>query len=925
MRFYTLLILFSLISSSLLAQNITVTNHNNSGSGSLRNAISTATSGSTITFSSSLSGDSIVLSSGEIQISKNLTITGPGADKLRIVSNNTSRIFSIDSNISIKITGLSLMRAKSTTHGGAILNKGTLTLEHCYFAYNHAAYSGGAIFNKGEIDISYSTFAYNQADSNGGALANENALLSLFNSTVSSNKAKFRGGGIYNKSLDNTSVPRTWLKHVTLAFNRSGTEGGGIANTFNNYLDTAIYYLESSLIAENMAGTYAKDIFRDLSSRCIIFSYGSNLVGNSDSSGIQGTTGDILGNSTSPMEARLKPLAVYSGDMPVHRLDCGSPALDAGGFGSYPDDQEGNKRPFYGVNDIGAIEAQVDMYIPVVYLGSDIDTCVGTTINLDAFSSDSVNWYLNSNIAAADTPKFQFISSKYDSVIVEAISVAGCIGRDTMLVKLFDKKKPQIQNCPGKVTSYISIPGCLGTATWTPPTAIDDCGLDTIIGDFSPGDTFAIGQTDVVYRAYDLAGNYDSCIVRVIIKDSIKPVITCPGNMKQNIDSGACGAIVSYARPVANDNCSGTSIKLISGYDSAAFFPAGVTRVTWQATDNAGNIDSCSFTVTVVDTVFPKLICPADTEIVAESGKCGATITFSDPGFIENCTNYKLVQTDGLASGSFFPVGKHRIAYKISDVSNNTDTCEFFITIIDKEKPKIQCLADIETCDRTITYPDPDYSDNCSMSVLKRIKGLPSGSHFPVGTTTIVYVATDDAGNTDTCRFNIIVHPTPKVDLGPDKTVFYGDTFSFLPDVTYGYSYEWSPIDYLDNPNVKQPLAQPLDNISYALLVTSEFGCTASDTINVGVRYEFIIPSGFTPGDGNHLNDVWDIKGIIKYPDCEVSIYDRWGRQIFFSKGYTEKWDGTFEGNDLPMDTYYYIVNLNDGSEVRTGTVTLIR
>ncbi len=81
---------------------------------------------------------------------------------------------------------------------------------------------------------------------------------------------------------------------------------------------------------------------------------------------------------------------------------------------------------------------------------------------------------------------------------------------------------------------------------------------------------------------------------------------------------------------------------------------------------------------------------------------------------------------------------------------------------------------------------------------------------------------------------------------------------------------------------------------------------------------------GFSPnGDGK--NDVWNIPGIDKYPNCTVKIFNTWGIEVFTSKGYGTPWDGKYKGNDLPAATYYYVIDPGDGSSELTGPVSLVK
>ncbi|MFS2185302.1 MBG domain-containing protein [Mucilaginibacter sp. Mucisp84] len=85
-----------------------------------------------------------------------------------------------------------------------------------------------------------------------------------------------------------------------------------------------------------------------------------------------------------------------------------------------------------------------------------------------------------------------------------------------------------------------------------------------------------------------------------------------------------------------------------------------------------------------------------------------------------------------------------------------------------------------------------------------------------------------------------------------------------------------------------------------------------------------IVPNAFSPnGDGQ--NDTWIIKNIENYPNSTIDIYNRRGERLYSSIGYDVPWDGKSKGNELPYETYYYIINLKNGSKAISGYVTVIR
>jgi len=112
---------------------------------------------------------------------------------------------------------------------------------------------------------------------------------------------------------------------------------------------------------------------------------------------------------------------------------------------------------------------------------------------------------------------------------------------------------------------------------------------------------------------------------------------------------------------------------------------------------------------------------------------------------------------------------------------------------------------------------------------------------------------------------------------------------------------------------------------NYLVTITDFFGCTYSNTFAVGFdASEIEIYNAFTPnGDGK--NDVWNIKYIEAYPNCEIVVYDKWGVKVFESTGYSTPWDGRYNGKDLPAGTYYYVIDLKNGKKAYNGSLTIIK
>ena len=222
-----------------------VTNCNDSGPGSLRQAVSSAASGSTITFALSPACSTITLTSGEIDITTSLTISGPGASALAVSGDLATRVFEVEPGASVAISGLSIedgaIPGGINSVGGGIRNGGTLTVNHCVFADDTANQSGGAIYNDfdASLTITDSSLVDNRSD-RGGAIDSEGTSLTITASSVLDNAAD-DGAGI---STDGSTLTVT---DSTVAGNAASGYGGGIASG-------GAMILSDSTVANNSAG-----------------------------------------------------------------------------------------------------------------------------------------------------------------------------------------------------------------------------------------------------------------------------------------------------------------------------------------------------------------------------------------------------------------------------------------------------------------------------------------------------------------------------------------------------------------------------------------------------------------------------------------------------------------------------------------------
>jgi predicted outer membrane repeat protein len=243
---------FSVLVACFLTQTafsagITVITASDNGSGSLRDAILAANSGDVINFDPALNGQTITLTTGQISITKSLTINGPGAANLAISGNNASRIFNITA--ATNITGLTFENGKTTQNGGAIF-AGTavlLTISDSVFSNNSSPFGGGALFTSGAVGVLRCTFSGNTVmeGNAGGAIFVNNGTLTLDHSTISGNSAVGGyglGAGIYSAAT--VTVTESTIFGNTIEF--AGTGGG--------FYNAGVATFRNSTVSGNSAG-----------------------------------------------------------------------------------------------------------------------------------------------------------------------------------------------------------------------------------------------------------------------------------------------------------------------------------------------------------------------------------------------------------------------------------------------------------------------------------------------------------------------------------------------------------------------------------------------------------------------------------------------------------------------------------------------
>jgi len=354
------------------ATTITVSNTNDDGPGSLRQALIDANDGDTID-ATGVSGV-ITLVTGELLVEKSVTINAGGADVLAIDGNASSRAFHIVSGETATISAMTIRNGHDDTIGGGIENEGgaTLTIINSTLGGNTAGsvgnpeVEGGGIFNGGTLTIFSSTVTANTAggiSGAGGGIYN-GGTLTILNSTVSANTAS-TGGGVHNAAAATTVTitNSTFSGNAASAYGgacfnggtmqiANSTLSGNSASTGGGILVFGPLQIGSTILNRGEAGANIGSF-----GEVTVTSLGYNLSSD-DAGGHLTSAGDQI--NTDPV---LGPLQDNGGPTFTHALLRGSPAIDAGDPSFTPPprhDQRGRgfARVAHGRIDVGSFEVQ---------------------------------------------------------------------------------------------------------------------------------------------------------------------------------------------------------------------------------------------------------------------------------------------------------------------------------------------------------------------------------------------------------------------------------------------------------------------------------------------------------------------------------------------------------------------------------------
>jgi hypothetical protein len=259
------------------------------------------------------------------------------------------------------------------------------------------------------------------------------------------------------------------------------------------------------------------------------------------------------------------------------------------------------------------------------------------------------------------------------------------------------------------------------------PTALDDCSGSISGTTGNPLSYPKPGTYQITWTYTDASGNSSSQIQNVIVKDIIPPTIVCIPNITQNNGKDTCGTIVNYKLPNLNDNVSSTPISISEGYgDNSIVFNLPLTN----------DVSNLSF------------ISAGDYQDIAHGH--GESINITVSLFNPLANTWTDVQTIQTGIGDYHFGGTNTNFTTLPQVSQIRFTAS---KPIGASLHFYQLIVNLNSIGLTQT------------------SGLPSGYIFPIGKTTNTFTATDQAGNKNSCSFDVTVYDTQKPIIQPVNSV----------------------------------------------------------------------------------------------------------------------------------------------------------
>ncbi|MES2760599.1 MAG: gliding motility-associated C-terminal domain-containing protein [Bacteroidota bacterium] len=552
--------------------------------------------------------------------------------------------------------------------------------------------------------------------------------------------------------------------------------------------------------------------------------------------------------------------------------------------------------------------------LPVITTSPSFSMCSGNTGTLTAGGAATYTWTPALNLNSATGNTVTSTTSATETYTVTGTDLNTCVNSSITTITVVTTPTISVSSssaiiCPASSATLVATGAT--NYTWTPATTLSSGTGSTVIA------------TPVNTETYVVTGANSNCIdiTQIVVTVTVNPTITSTSHTicsTQSATLTASGASTYTWSPGTHLNTT-TSASVIST-------PPTTQTYTVRGSSPLGCINSTSLTVDVIPT--PTLAISSSTPIICAGNSTtlnasGASSFTWSPATVSNINTGTTIATP-LATTIYTATGSNGLpVFGCTD----TKTIQIIVTplpiIITGPGPIIcegQSTLIYATGGTTYTWsPSAGVSDiHDSTTTVK-----------PTGSGIIVYTVTGTTNNcSNTATVGITVNSLPILDAGVDSIINIDHiiTLNGTGNTPVGFINASTGVKFDCNycPTVT---VNPQENTCYTLEGISSAGCRNTDVVCITVTKDWnvYIPNAFTP-NGDEKNEVFVPMGF-GIAEIKLTIFNRWGVEIFKSNGENIGWDGKNKGQLCEQGIYIYqaeVKAMSGQTVVKTGHVTLL-
>jgi len=462
----------------------------------------------------------------------------------------------------------------------------------------------------------------------------------------------------------------------------------------------------------------------------------------------------------------------------------------------------------------------VDTTAPEIYAPTDI------VLEADSVDQNIVNFDSATTVDIQDVVIYLDAPDVFPlgetTVTWTAVDTSGNSASATQTVTIIDTTAPALSIPDDQTVEATSLEQTfvnIGQAE-----AHDITGISSIVN--NAPDVFPLGSTLISWTATDNHGNITTAYQTITVEDTISPTIIVP----EDITAEAIDPDTNYIELGELVTSDSVRVESITN-DKPDAFPFGSTTVTWTVTDISGNISEATQTVTLIDTTSPEIFVPAD--IVAE-----ATSLSGNMIELGEATGHDIM---GIASvtehpSRYFTLGETTIEWTVVDTSGNSASATQTVTIVDTTAPSITAPSSI-TMEATsadsniVTLGNPVSSDLVDIPLISNN----APDVFPLGETTVTWIAIDTSGNSASATQTVTIIDTTSPQLTTPEDIIIS-AFSLEEQVEIGEAYADDLAGSILTITNDAPNTFPLGDTVVTWNVTDEFGNSISSEQTISVQ-----------------------------------------------------------------------------------------